>query len=175
MLVLTWLNRRQTPEYQGGFLLDGGISFVAGLRSLLGAAGSDITYVAAFTALLKQHLAPVDTVHATVQITNGNNGTFSLSFGAEFGCAFEIQVVTEKGVVTVRPTAVVVTTRENKRGQAHSFESCKGIRQEVAAFAQSIRTGQLDKRGSPEQALKDLKVIQAMLDSSENARKVKAV
>ncbi|KAK4693207.1 hypothetical protein P7C71_g4148, partial [Lecanoromycetidae sp. Uapishka_2] len=166
---------RQDPEHQGGFLLDGGISFIAGLRSLLGAVGLEITHVAAFTSLIKKHLAPSDTVHATVQINNGNSGTFSLSFGAEFKHAFEIQVVTEKMVVTVRPTSVAMMTQDNKRGQTSSFKSCTGIRQEVAAFAQSIKTGNVDSRGTPEQALMDLKVLQAMLESSKEAGKVKAV
>lgn len=165
----------QHPKSHGGFLLDRGISFVAGLRSLLAAAGQEITHVAAFTSLLKQHLAPADTVHATVQISNGNSGTLSLSFGAEFKHAFEIQVVTDKGAVTVKPTGIIITTPDNKRGQTFAFKSSNGLRQEVAAFAQSIKNEQVDKRGTPEQALMDLKVFEAMLESSKEAGKVTTV
>lgn len=171
-------NDDQTERYKGcrgGYLLGGGIPFVAGLRYLLGAAGLDITHVAAFTSLLKQHLAPSDTIHATIQISNGNSGTFSLSFGAEYKYAFEIQVVTEKGAVIVKPSGIMMTTRDNRKGQTFSFKPCKGVRQEVTAFAQSIKNGRVDKRGTPEQALLDLKVLQAMVQSSEEAGKVKVV
>ena len=60
---------RQKPEYQGGFLLDGDIRCIAGARSLLAAAGRSISQVSAFTPLLQPKLAPLDTVHATMNST----------------------------------------------------------------------------------------------------------
>ena len=98
--------RRQTPEYQGGFLLDGGVHFIAGLRYLLNGIGQDIKSLAAFTALAQLKLAPVDTVHAILASDCGRSGTFSVSFGAAFKSGFEIDVVTTKGRVTVTPTSV---------------------------------------------------------------------
>lgn len=166
---------RQDPKYRGRFLLHGGIEFVAGLRYLLAAGRQQITNVTAFTSLLQEHLAPVDTVHAAVQISNGNNGTFSLSFGIVCKRGFEIHVVTEKGAVTVTPTNVTVSSIDLNRAQTLQLKECKGIRQEVAAFAQSIKTGKVDRRGAPEQALMDLKVIQAMIESGEAAGKMQTV
>ena len=170
--------RRQKPEYQGGFLLDGGIHYVAGLRYLLAAAGQSITQVSAFTSLLQPKLAPLDTVHATMQLDNGNSGTFSLSFGAEYKTGFELQVVTDKGAVTVLPAEVIVLAKdcaaENKEKRTKVRPGAGG-KAEVLAFAHSIKFGKADERATPEQALLDLRVLQAMLDSGEEANTLKRV
>ncbi|KAL2051996.1 hypothetical protein ABVK25_007688 [Lepraria finkii] len=169
---------RQTPKYQGGFLLDGGIHFVSGLRYLLAAAGQFIIQVTAFTSLLQPHLAPLDTINAIVKVENENSGQFCLSFGAEFKTDFEIQVVTDRGAVTVLPTEVAVLTKDaggertERRGRVRPGSA---VKVEVAAFAESIRTGKSDPRGTPEQALADLQVLQAMLESGEEAGAVKEV
>ena len=167
-----YINRRQKPEYQGGFLLDGGIHYVAGLRYLLAAAGQSITQVSAFTSLLQPKLAPLDTVHAIMQLGNGNSGTFSLSFGTEYKTGFQIQVVTDKGAVTVSPSEVIVLTKDALDGNKQKCFPIKpdpGVQAEVTAFAHSIKFGKPDDRAAPEQALSDLNVLQAMLDSGENA------
>lgn len=169
-------NRRQVPDYQGGFLLDGGVHFVAGLRYLLAAGGEHITHLAAFTSLLQEKLAPVDTVHATLRISNGNNGTFNVSFGAEFKSGFEIELVTDKGAVIVTPTEVITTVKNEageKREERTPFEFSAGVKPEIVAFAQSIEAGKADKRGVPEEALTDLKILQSLLESGEEGGKVK--
>jgi len=168
---------RQTPEYQGGFLLDGGVHFVAGLRHMLAAGNEQITHLAAFTSLLQEKLAPVDTVHATLKITNGNNGTFNVSFGAEFKSGFEIQVVTDKGAVTVTPTEVTVTTKNasgEKEDAVEKFEFSSGVKPEIFSFAHSLEIGKGDERAAPQQALMDLRILQSMLESSEQGGKVKS-
>ena len=84
------MTRRQKPKYQGGFLLDGGIYYVATLLYLQAAAGRSIGQICAFTSLLQPNLAPLDPVYATMQLDNNNSGMFSLSFGAEFKTGFEL-------------------------------------------------------------------------------------
>lgn len=172
------IGRRQVPEYQGGFLLDGGVHFVAGLRGLLVAGGQHITHLAAFSSLLEKKLAPVDTVHATMKISNGNNGTFNLSFGTEFKSGFEIEVVTNKGAVVVRPTEVVVTTKDEKgekKEDVKKFEFSAGVKPEILAFAKALEAGKGNEKSSPEEALMDLKILQTLLESGENGGKVMRV
>ena len=162
--------RRQYPGYQGGFLLDGGIHFVAGLRLLLAAAGQSITQVAAFTSLLQKNLAPVDTVHATVKTSNDRSGIFCVSFGAEFKSDFEIQVVTNKGAVTITPSKVVVLRKAangDKEEETKGMRFDSGVGREIAAFAASTKLGMSDSRATPEQAFMDLTVLQRMLESGE--------
>ena len=114
-----------------------------------------------------------------MQISNGNNGTFSLSFGTVFKREFEFQVVTDKGTVTVTSDAVVLSQNDfsgSKAGKKHSFTYLNnGIQHEFATFARAIHTGKMEPRATPEEALLDLKVVQAMLESGADGGMAKSV
>jgi predicted dehydrogenase len=96
------------PRYQGGFLLDGGVHFIAGTRLLLG-PGNEPIKVSAFTSQVQKHLPPVDTVDAIWKLKSGASGTFSVSFGTTFeGDEYAVScekgtVSISKGIVTVQP------------------------------------------------------------------------
>ena len=73
------------------------------------------------------------------------------------------------GAVTVTPSEVTIS-RNDKRAikqKTFRFPPSTGVRKEVAAFAESIRTMDPDPRGSPEEAYHDLKLLQGMLESGE--------
>ena len=75
-------------------------------------------------SLNQQRLKPIDTAHATMRLRNGHSGTFSISFGAQFKSAFEIEIVTDKGTVTVTPTLVTIisSTRETAEDEDEDEE-----------------------------------------------------
>ena len=165
---------RKKPEYQGGFLLDGGVHFIAGIRALLAGGGEKVGSVSAYTNLLKDYLAPVDTVDATWRLSGaGQTGTFSVSFGTTFTGA-EWTVACEEGTVSVDRDVVTVTP---KGGQASS-EKVKdefgdvgvgsGVKSEVFAWARALGKGQWDERQSAEEALADLELLEAMVKSGES-------
>lgn len=161
---------RKVPAYQGGFLLDGGVHFVAGLRFLLAEAGGhDIRRVAAFTTLLQPKLAPVDTVQAVLTTNHGAIGSFAVSFGIAHKGGFQIEVVTTNGIVTMTPTSVTSKWKEGgaDKEDTKAFSFSAGVKPEMVAFAASLPSGCVDPRQSPEQALKDLAVLEAMLASAE--------
>lgn len=162
---------RKVPEYQGGFLLDGGVHFIGGLRLLLEAAGDDIKQLACFSALLQERLPPVDSVHSIASTRGGANGSICLSFGTEFKSALEIEVVTTEGSVVWDTKDVIVVRRGAGAEKVESrkvFGFDSGVKLEVSSFANSIRVGGTpDPLQSPEQALKDLQVLQALLESGE--------
>lgn len=170
---------RKVPEYQGGFLLDGGVHFVAALRMLLAGAGQEIRRVAAFSALLEEHLPPVDTVSAVAVTGEGKSGTIHMSFGTEFKSGFEIEVVTTEGAVVWTPTRV----RTVRRGEGEwkeevverEFESTTGVKEEAVAFGEAVQRGEVDVRQSPGEALKDLEILQRLLESGEGGAVVKDV
>ena len=120
----------------------------------------------------------MDTIHSIIQIRNGNNGCFNISFGAEFKTAFEIQVVTNNGSVTIRASEVVCVRKDEdgkKLEETIEVGFNNGVVDEVEVFAQSIQNGETDVRGSPDQALADLKVLQKMLESGEEGGSVKVL
>lgn len=160
---------RKIPGYQGGFLLDGGVHFVAGLRFLLAAAGDEVAKVVCLSSLLEERLPPVDSVHAVASTRNGVNGTVSITFGTEFKSTLEVCVVTTEGRVTWDMGKVVSVRRGQTDEQTNKFEENYGVVPEVAAFAASIAAGKADPLQSPQEALKDLALLQALLESGPTA------
>ncbi|KAL8790967.1 MAG: hypothetical protein Q9195_006112 [Heterodermia aff. obscurata] len=151
---------RKTPSHQGGFLLDGGVHFTAGIRLLLGE--TYIQTLSAHTAQLQAHLPPVDTVDATMKTNTGVTGSFSVSFGTTLPDVFEYCVGCKGGSVTVRE-GVVVMRREGEESREFPDEG-EGVRQEVEAWAE----GGKSRRQCPEEALADLEMLEAMLRSGES-------
>lgn len=150
-------------------ILDAAIHLVAVLRSLLGAAGEDIAQLSAFTTQLQKYLPPVDTVHAIMSTGSGAHGTFYLSWGAELGHKYDMEVVTT-GSVNYSP---MVTKVIRKGADGAKVEESlpggmdPGVGAEIKAFREGIARGALDARQSPQEALRDLLVIQALLESGE--------
>lgn len=159
---------RKKPEYQGGFLLDGGVHFVAGTRLLLGEDAKP-TSLAAYTTLLQEHLPPVDTVNSVWHTKSGISGTFSVSFGTTLSGS-EYAIACEKGSVTIVKSKVTVREGEENEGKFSEKdfpEEGGGVKQEVAAWAHSIAAGKADPKQSPEEALADLEILELMLKSGE--------
>jgi predicted dehydrogenase len=157
---------RKVPEYQGGFLLDGGVHFVAGTRLLLQGGGEKVAKLSAFTAQLQEHLPPVDTMHATLQTQKGVSGTLSISFGTT-DSGSEYVFAAEKGTVTVGRNKVVVTNKDGESETKEFPEEGSGVKQEVKAWAEGLAAGKPNERQSPEEALEDLKILEAALRSGE--------
>lgn len=171
------------PEHQGGFLLDGGVHFVAALRMLLAAAGGQqIRRLAGFSGLLDERLVPVDTVHAAAATQDGKTGTIAMSFGTEFKSGLEVEVVTTRGSVVWTPTEVRTVTRKAAGGGAgetveerREFPYDTGVKPEVDAFAAAIAAGELDERQTPLEALRDLEILQGLLESGAGGALVKTI
>lgn len=164
---------RKKPEYQGGFLLDGGVHFTAATRMLLGESAKP-TSLTAYTHLIQEHLPPVDTVDAIWQTKSGVSGTFSVSFGTTLsGSAYT--VACEKGTVTVNRGKVTVTLVDGESTETDFSEEGSGVKQEVKAWAQSLVDGKPLETQSPEEALIDLELLEKMLRSGEQDGKAQTL
>ncbi|KAJ5041157.1 uncharacterized protein L3040_005708 [Drepanopeziza brunnea f. sp. 'multigermtubi'] len=168
---------RKRPDHQGGFLLDGGVHFVAGIRLLLG-NNAKPTALSAFTHLLQEHLAPVDTVDSIWQTKSGVTGTFSACFGTTLSGS-EYTVACENGSVTVivREKVIVRLGEEcDKNFKEEWFkEEGSGVKQEVKAWAQSLVDRKPLPAQSPEEALIDLEILEKMLRSGEQNGQLQAL
>lgn len=162
----TW---RKTPEYQGGFLLDGGVHWAAGTRFLLTGENDKVASVVAQSALVRPHLPPIDTVSAILTTKGGALGTYSHSAGSNMSL-FDWEVAYANGSVSVvgggpgRNDTVTV----RKVGQepiTKEFGRMSGVPEEVAAWAQSVVDGKPNPLQSPEQALADLEFLEKMFSS----------
>ncbi|BDD56015.1 hypothetical protein MPDQ_003236 [Monascus purpureus] len=67
---------RKQPKYQGGFILDGGVHYVAGMRC---ATGMEIVEMKSTAVQIQPILTPLDTLNATLRFSNGAVGSLRFS------------------------------------------------------------------------------------------------
>lgn len=140
------------------------------LRYLLAPLNTSVSSVSAHTSLLQEALAPADTLAAVVKTSNGSIGLFSICLGSEYKRGMVFETVTDKGKVRVDMMKNVVKTTKASDGTLETVttetEMTWGVKEEVAAFADSISSGSLDSRLAASEALADLTLLEAMLVSA---------
>jgi len=153
---------RRTGLFPGGFLLDGGVHYVAVLRMIVG----EIEAVAAMATQVAPDLPPADTMTATLRFANGALGTYLATFavGTPFGAP--LTITGDRGSLRVQRGKVEVA---DAGGEVTVVECAyyNGVEQEFAAFADAIQRG-VPQRNTPAAALTDLIVVEAMLRSAAN-------
>lgn len=108
-----------------------------------------------------------------MRLANGTSGTFNVSVGMKLPSTWEIEVTKESGTVTVNRESV--TWRIGQNVETRAFSPDNHIQREIAVFAQSIKRGKVEPRGTPEEALEDLKIVQAILQSGEEGGVLKSI
>jgi predicted dehydrogenase len=140
--------------------LDGGVHHTAGLRLLLGPE-NPLVSISANTTQLQEHLPPVDTIEATAKAKNGAVGSLSLSFGTTYKGS-EWTFAGEKGFVSISRDKVTVGDR------VESVQDEKtGVPPEVRAWGESLVSRKPNPKQTPEEALGDLELLEAMLKSGD--------
>jgi predicted dehydrogenase len=122
----------------------------------------------------------VDTVHAVALTQDGKSGTIGISFGTEFKSGLEVEIVTTEGAVTWSPTEVKSLARKGDGSEKNvedkkEFPYSSGVTAEVGAFAKAIEAGKLDVLQTPAEALKDLEILQRLLESGAGGASVKTI
>ncbi|KAL2631603.1 hypothetical protein R1flu_016289 [Riccia fluitans] len=170
----TW---RRDPGLKGGFVLDGGVHFVAGLRLI---CGGEVTLVSAVARHLEPTLPPPDNLSALFQMDNGCTGTLTMSYSSvtkQVG----FRVLCSKGTVDVQRH-----TQDKKHGylvqyfplegkSKKFFGAFSGVPDEIKAFANDVSnvvfgsktSSEADSRSSVSEAGFDVAVIEACLKSSD--------
>lgn len=162
---------REKPEFQGGFLLDGGVHYAAGARHFLrGDAAAES--VQALTAQAQSYLPPIDTINAVVRLKNGATGVFQHSCGTTMK-AFEWVIGCENGSIEVEPKKAVVKNKDGEETETKTFERTSGVTEEVAAWAEALQKGKPDPRQTAQEGLADLEFLEKMFRSGEEQGAVK--
>ncbi|CAM1501169.1 Fc.00g103310.m01.CDS01 [Cosmosporella sp. VM-42] len=156
---------RRKPEYQGGFLLDGGVHHAAATRLLLGGDSNKAESVRALTSLTHEYLAPIDTVNAIIKTKSGTSGTFQVSSGSLIN-AFEWDFGFENGTVKVVNDTVIVKPLDGEE-VVKDFARTSGVSEEVAAWGEGIVTATPNPLQSPVEALADLELMEQMFNSGD--------
>ena len=154
----TWRNSGEVP---GGYLLDGGVHHVAGLRVLLG----EIESVCALTTAHRGDLPPADTMSAALRFTNGVVGTYLITYavGSTLGTD-AVHIGGSEGSLRVSRGELVL--ERNGESERQQFNVLISVQEELDAFIAAVRDGS-PHRNSPQEALQDLAVVEAMLESAQ--------
>ncbi|KDQ06959.1 hypothetical protein BOTBODRAFT_60302 [Botryobasidium botryosum FD-172 SS1] len=167
---------RTKPEYQGGFLLDGGVHFTALLRTIL---PSPITEVSAFASLNKAILAPHDTINAILRCADGTHGIWELSFGSPSstrGALNATSITGTEGWIQIGNTQkdgkthIKVDVHKGDETKTTVLPSC-GVEKELEHFLELLG-GRDEGFGEPRSVLKDVAFIEAALNSEGNLIKL---
>ncbi len=157
---------RRNVLYPGGMLMDGGVHHIAGWRMVLG----EVAAVNAMATLRRADLPPLDTLSASMEFDSGAVGAYSVTYAAGAPWWGSLQIVGENGALRVsRGDPLEVTVA----GQTRQIpvETFKGVEREFAAFAAAIRAG-TPHRNTPDQALQDVAVLEAILQAAESGQRV---
>ena len=154
----TWRNSGELP---GGYLLDGGVHHAAGLRVLLG----KIESVCALTTAHREDLPPADTMSAALRFSSGVVGSYLITYAAGSALGTDaVHIGGSEGSLRVSRGELVIERDGESERQA--FNVVISVREELAAFVAAVRDG-TPHRNSPQEALQDLAVVEAMLESAQ--------
>lgn len=140
---------------------------------------SPITHLSGFASLNKDYLAPHDTINTILKNADGSHGIFELSFAAPTqslskasngttvtGTSGWLFVTQDQGVIktTIKTIAEVDGKPGPEQEEVIEEKQC-GVEAELKSFLGAI-AGNDDGLGEPENALKDVAIIQAALNSN---------
>jgi predicted dehydrogenase len=156
---------RESGEVRGGYILDGGVHHVAGLRLIVG----EIAQVSATVKQVAPHLPPADTVAAHLSFANGATGTYLASYAVAAPWPSYLYLVGDKGALRMQRGEIELTVDgETEVRRCNKFD---GVELELIAFADAIRSGR-PHTNLAEEALHDLAVVDALLRSAAEGRPV---
>ncbi|MGQ9907630.1 MAG: Gfo/Idh/MocA family protein [Candidatus Flexifilum sp.] len=154
---------RRSGTFMGGFLLDGGVHHVAALRLIAG----EIAAVTAFVAANRPDLPPADTLAAALKFTSGALGSYTVTFALAYsGPHPDLTLVGEQGTLSVSRTGLTITTAA---GTEHQTLSSRAVEREYIAFADAVQHG-IPQRNTPQAALIDVRVIEALLTAARTGQ-----
>ena len=160
---------RRDGSVPGGFVLDAGVHHMAALRMILG----EVAQVQAQTASVRPDLPPVDTVTANLVMQSGVIGTYAATYALSRpptppGDA-PLNIIGNLGVLRVHRTLIEI----EKDGEIERFpiQGHRGVELELATFGRTIQSG-AEHHNSPQSAAQDLAVIEAMLRSAGEGRRL---
>ncbi|KAI4334604.1 hypothetical protein L6164_019272 [Bauhinia variegata] len=162
-------------NFNGGFILDMGVHFIAGLRMLV---GCEVVSVSARTSHVDTTLPPPDNVSSVFHLENGCSGVFVMVVSSR-SPKIMWRVVGIKGTVQIErgyqgQHGYLVTVFGEDGQSESSFFPFSGVTDELKAFINDVSQQQANKNGGQYEAeprlsfvegARDVAVLEAMLES----------
>ncbi len=154
-------------QYPGGFVTDGGVHYVAGLRELF----DEITAGSAFTATVNPRIGEVDTFGLQFQTTSGVQGQLNLFFSATGWREDQLRIFGSRGSLVVEGSKITVK-RSGSVDRSEEVPDDGGYRNEWEAFYRAIREGETVKSNFW-QAYRDLHILLKALHAASGNRRMR--
>ncbi|XP_077227576.1 dehydrogenase FPY6-like isoform X3 [Tasmannia lanceolata] len=162
----------------GGFILDLGVRYIAGLRMII---GCEITAVSAISSHVDKTLPTPDNICALLQLENGCAGVFVMALSSRSNKVpnkIYWRVVGSQGTLQVEQVTIngmygyMVSFCKANGHWERSFSPSSGLDEELKAFINDIslatrKDGEAEPRSSFIEATRDLAVVEAMLESGK--------
>ncbi|KAK7261578.1 hypothetical protein RIF29_27892 [Crotalaria pallida] len=161
-------------NFTGGFILDMGVHFIAGLRMLV---GCEVVSVSAFTSHVDLSLPPPDNISSVFHLENGSSGAFVMVVSSRtpktlwrvVGLNGTVQI--ERGFQGQHGYLVSVYGAEGLTKSL--FFPFSGVTEELKAFVSDVSKSTIKKEGlsvaeprlSFIEGARDVAVLEAMLES----------
>jgi L-gulono-1,4-lactone dehydrogenase len=176
------LGWRGSPGYAGGYMLDSGVHFIALLRRIVG----EIEEVSASVSQRVPYLPPADSVTAILSFASGAEGAYRLTFATPFAAGDQgLRLTGAKGTLLAgfhrfsprdfRHNWIRVQTNGGRRfiPVMDDLFVPGGVYETLSHCIEAVQHG-TPLVSSAAQALRDVAVVEAMLESSRLKRPVKA-
>jgi predicted dehydrogenase len=157
---------RRDNSHPGGYILDGGVHHIAGLRMILG----EVKSVAAHTTQNRPDLPPVDTVAASIEMESGLIGTYTVTYSKGVNRETALHIVGSEGELQVRRGDVTLI-RDGEAVQTFEEDRYDSVQKELSAFARAINDGE-GLRATPQEALQDVAIVEAFLESARQGKHI---
>jgi L-gulono-1,4-lactone dehydrogenase len=175
------LRWRASPKYVGGLLLDSGVHFIALLRKIVG----EIEAVSASVSQRLPYMPPADSVSAILSFKGGAEGAYRLSFAAPSAAGDQgLRLIGAKGTLLagflrfsrrdVRHNWIRVKTNTSRRfiPITDDLFVSGGVYETLSNCIDAVQLG-APLLNTAAQALRDVAVVEAMLESDRFKRSVK--
>ena len=157
---------RQQHQYPGGFLLDGGVHYVAAIRYLLG----DFKFISPLTDSVDSRVGKLDTLMLQFISEKGIPGILNLFFSVQAHSEDRLLIFGDKGTIEIL-SSVLLLKKEGKKDKVENLEDQLGFENELNEFYKAVVKGQ-KVISSFKEAYGDMEVIINAVKAAKNKRKV---
>ena len=157
---------RKNHKYQGGFLTDGGVHYIAGIRHQIGEIKSGV----AVTHSVNSKIGELDTLSLQFKTAKNIFGTFNMHYSAKGFWEDRVVVLGDAGAIEIDQDKVIVR-KEGKPPKEYDCSDDHGFYNELNNFYNAITKGE-NIIGTFDEAYKDLNIVLSSLKSAATGKKV---
>ena len=123
-------------KHIGGVISDGGVHFIAGIRSILG----DITELKSFVKSVNPDIGKVDSLTMQFRTADDVCGNLNLYYSAIGICENKLRILGNKGTLTLIDNLIEIKTKEEEHSE--TIDEDFGVYEEFENFFNAIRKNQ---------------------------------